>query len=313
MPHDPGLYSHSATIVPFSCSVFDSHSASDAIVDQYNRDGYIVLDASRFGDQVKDLDVALTNLVTGLNRPFAEAVRQRVQSADVPKFSSGNKTPWVQYESGTTLCTANTNAPSILLTPAIADSARKLMGFVGYEPSIDAVVNNPHLTSFAARLLECNREDIELFQDMALLKPACGGREKPWHQDKAYFDLDVNSRVVGCWMAIDEATVDNGCLRFERCGHKNGPRMHYAIRDYQLCDTLVASRKEVVAVPLLPGEFVLFDGMIPHGTPTNISQTSRRALQFHWIDRRNAHIVEENEPGVGRAHVFGGTNNGLTC
>ena len=116
-------------------------------------------------------------------------------------------------------------------------------------------------------------------------------------------------------MAIDEATVENGCLRFERGGHLHGPRMHFAIRDYQLCDADAPNSRDgnVVAVPLRPGGFVLFDGLIPHGTPTNMSRSrSRRALQFHWI-RAGTRIVPEHEPGIGRAHVFGGAPNGLSC
>ena len=46
-------------------------------------------------------------------------------------------------------------------------------------------------------------EEPMLFQDMALLKPPRVGREKPWHQDHAYFDLELRTRVVGVWIALD--------------------------------------------------------------------------------------------------------------
>ncbi|MFW6213947.1 MAG: phytanoyl-CoA dioxygenase family protein [Spirochaetota bacterium] len=40
---------------------------------------------------------------------------------------------------------------------------------------------------------------------MALVKPP-GGREKPWHQDHACFDLPLDSTIVGVWIALGHAT-----------------------------------------------------------------------------------------------------------
>ena len=53
---------------------------------------------------------------------------------------------------------------------------------------------------------------------------AGGGREKPWHQDKAFFEIDVTSPVVGVWIALDEATPDNGCMHVIPGSHLEGPR-----------------------------------------------------------------------------------------
>jgi len=203
---------------------------------------------------------------------------------------------------------------------------RKLMGFVGYETTIDTVVHHPALLQLVAQLLDCQSTDeLGLFQSQALLKPPGGGREKPWHQDNAYFDIGIeDTAVVGCWIAIDEATPDNGCLRMLSGGNKVGPRMHFAVRDYQICDdeilparpskdtgAIATTTVDVVAIALPPGGLVLFDGMVPHGTPTNLTNQRRRALQFHWI-KKGTRRVGEKEPG-GRAQVFGGAWNGLTC
>ncbi|WP_269542094.1 phytanoyl-CoA dioxygenase family protein [Cerasicoccus fimbriatus] len=48
------------------------------------------------------------------------------------------------------------------------------------------------------------------------------GREKPWHQDKAYFDFPLNDRVVGVWIALGEATVANGCMHRNHKGISKG-------------------------------------------------------------------------------------------
>lgn len=140
---------------------------------------------------------------------------------------------------------------------------------------------------------------------MALLKPAGGGREKPWHQDKAYFNTAASEKVVGAWIAVDEATCENGCMRFHRGGHARGPQRHVTERDLQIADAeapSVARGDDVVAAPLPPGGLVLFDGLVPHGTPTNASAHRRRALQLHWY-RRGAATVAPEAPG-GRLELF---------
>ena len=112
---------------------------------------------------------------------------------------------------------------------------RKAMGFAKYSrPIRERAVEDPRLNSLVRALL--GDADFELYQDMALLKPPGGGREKPWHQDAAYFNLAADARVVGCWIALDAATPDNGCLVFERGGHARGELPHFTVRDYQLCD-----------------------------------------------------------------------------
>ena len=112
-----------------------------------------------------------------------------------------------------------------------------------------------------------------LFQDMALLKPPRIGREKPWHQDHAYFDLPLDTPVVGVWIALDRATTDNGCMTIIPGSHRRGPVVHFQRRDWQICDTHVDNRG-ALAVPLEPGGCLLFSSFMHHGTP---HQHRRRA------------------------------------
>lgn len=138
-------------------------------------------------------------------------------------------------------------------------------------------------------LLGC--EEVELYQAMALLKPPAGGREKPWHQDHAYFDLAVGTPVIGVWIAIDEATLENGCMHLLDGGHLTGPRPHFAIRDWQLCDSDMLGVGSV-AVPLAPGGALFFDGLLPHGTPTNQSERRRRAVQLHFCPAGSRRVTK---------------------
>ena len=114
-----------------------------------------------------------------------------------------------------------------------------------------------------------------------MIKPPRIGREKPWHQDMAYFNLPLDTTVVGAWIALDEATVDNGCMMLIPGSHKHGAVIHFHRRDWQICDSEVMN-DSAVAVPLEPGSCLLFHGLIHHGSPANRSDKRRRAVQFHY-------------------------------
>ncbi|MEQ4208517.1 phytanoyl-CoA dioxygenase family protein [Actinopolymorpha sp. B17G11] len=158
------------------------------------------------------------------------------------------------------------------------DATRKYMSFARHDARLEAVAHDPGIMRVVTMLLG---GEPRLFQEMALIKPPGGGREKPWHQDNAYFHLVPGTPIVGVWIALDEATLDNGCMRVIPGSHREGPVRHAFLRDLQICDGEVPIDRGV-AVPLPPGGLLLFDGLLQHGTPTNFTRTRRRALQFHY-------------------------------
>lgn len=185
------------------------------------------------------------------------------------------------------------------------DSVRRLLYFVDYEPRAKAIAHHPKLLSLVSRLLDA---EATMFQDMALIKPP-NGREKPWHQDHAYFELTPETHVVGVWIALDPAGLENGCMRVMPGWHRGRKFWHFQIRDLQICDSemegLQANR---VAVPLEPGGCLIFDSYIPHGTPSNFTSSRRRALQFHYKPVGAQTITAEE-----RVAIWGGEANDIAC
>lgn len=147
----------------------------------------------------------------------------------------------------------------------------------------------------------------ELFQDQALLKPPLIGREKPWHQDNAYFNVPPETAVVGVWIALDEATPENGCMYVIPGSHRAGPVIHFKRRDWQICDTDVAA-DAAWTVPLEPGGCLIFHGLLHHGTPPSRSPQRRRALQFHYKPAGATQIAAEQ-----RLAIFGSEGKDVTC
>ena len=154
---------------------------------------------------------------------------------------------------------------------------RKFMGFVGRAPALTRLARQPEILELAERLIAGRPE---LFQDMALVKPA-HGREKPWHQDHAYFNVAIGTPILGVWIPMGGVTPENGCMHLLRGGHRTGPRPHFKRRDWQICDTDVETADRV-AVPMQAGDVLFFDGLIPHGTPVNRTAEFRWAVQFHY-------------------------------
>src|SRR5262249_3890339 len=103
--------------------------------------------------------------------------------------------------------------------------------------------------------------------------------EKPWHQDNAYFDWTPLDGVLGVWIALDPATVENGCMQIAPGSHNAGPTPHYHVRDCQLVDQVSrAARAEVV--PPAPAGAAFFAAVRRHGPPLNRRPDRRRALEF---------------------------------
>lgn len=271
--HDEGLYHHDS-IAP---KVDGLDGVTEAHVEFFRQHGFLAVEHAFTADEVEAGLAGLIHLIMGGN----------------PEFKG------IMFEA---------KAREVLSTlgpEARQDAVRKLMAFVDYDDRLKLFSHHPSLT----RVIESILEDRSvLFQDMALLKPPRVGREKPWHQDHAYFNYPIGTRIVGVWIALDEATLENGCMRLLDGHHKEGAIVHFKRRDWQICDSGMQEKTGIVAAPLKPGGLLLFDGLLPHGTPHNNSPLRRRALQFHYRNQ-SAHSFSEEE----RLAIFGGEGRGAQC
>ena len=99
------------------------------------------------------------------------------------------------------------------------------------------------------------------------------GREKPWHQDHAYFNVAMGTPIVGVWIPMGRVTPENGCMHLLRGGHKAGARPHFKRRDWQICDTDV-DEIDRVAVPMAGGRRAVLRRPDPARHPGQPAPTS---------------------------------------
>jgi phytanoyl-CoA hydroxylase len=242
---------------------------SPELVERYRNEGYLALGQVLTPAEVAEAKATLTEL-------FHKIVNNDA-SLKEGKFWNSTESPdarrfFVQYEPGYRFDARSTVADLEL-------KVRKLMWFTDQHPFFDSLVNShPVIRPVVETLLG---EQALLFQDMALVKPPFIGSEKPWHQDNAYFEVAPLTATIGVWIALDDATVENGCMHVLPGQHNLRPLAHYHGVDCQIVESNLDAG-QVVPVEIASGGAMFFSGLLPHQTPPNASPLRRRALQFHF-------------------------------
>jgi ectoine hydroxylase-related dioxygenase (phytanoyl-CoA dioxygenase family) len=126
-----------------------------------------------------------------------------------------------------------------------------------------------------------------------------------WHQDMAYWIDTPDQRTATCWLAIDDATEENGCMRFVPGSHLEPLRPHRPLHgDRDKSHTLVTDvdpvHDEIRVVPIARGDITVHNERVLHGSGGNRSQGWRRAYIVAF--RAEATIREERRRGFTHSH-----------
>ena len=126
-----------------------------------------------------------------------------------------------------------------------------------------------------------------LLQSMYIFKQPEVGGEVTWHQDATFLHTDPIS-VVGFWFALEDATIENGCLWALPGQHKSGLKSRFrrtgAGLEMQVLDDTgwPVDAAKPLEVPL--GTLVVLHGLLPHYSSANRTMSSRQAYALHIID-----------------------------
>lgn len=161
------------------------------------------------------------------------------------------------------------------------------------DPVFDAFSRAPKLAAIVNSL---GYDDPIVLQSMYIFKPPRIGGEVYCHQDSTFLYTDPES-CIGFWFALEDATIDNGCMHFIPGAHK-GPlkELHYRADDGQMTFKTLNDTPwpEGATVPAeaKAGTLVMFDGRAPHLSGPNLSDKSRHAYTLHVIDRSSRYPAE---------------------
>lgn len=158
----------------------------------------------------------------------------------------------------------------------------------------DAFSRTPRLGAVVESL---GYKDPGILQSMYIFKPPGIGGEVTCHQDSTFIYTEPES-CTGFWFAIEDATLENGCMEFIPGGHK----MPLKKRNFQrpdgkfVIETLDDTpwpEEDRVPAEAKAGTLVIFHGRMPHLSAANRSDRSRHAYTLHVIDKKS-HYPADN-------------------
>ena len=134
--------------------------------------------------------------------------------------------------------------------------------------------------------------------DMLIYKAAHTDTAVPWHQDAGYWPSALpDTRAVSCWVALDDATVDNGCMWFVPGSHRGALLPHApAAEGSHVLAAEGVGEEDGLPVPLAAGSATFHAGRTLHYTRGNTTAHPRRAYITNY--RPAAMVAWE------RAHGF---------
>ena len=172
-----------------------------------------------------------------------------------------------------------------------------------YFPEWQGNVFERRAASIAERL--CGPGMMIDFDQLLAKQP---GREDAvfgWHQDQAYWIDTDDRRTATCWRAVDDSTIDNGCLRFLAGSHHDPVRPHRPLHgDRSESHTLVTDLAPGEAprpVPIRRGDITVHGEGVLHGSGGNRSTDSwRRAYIVAF--RTSETVAAERALGFTHSH-----------
>jgi ectoine hydroxylase-related dioxygenase (phytanoyl-CoA dioxygenase family) len=148
-------------------------------------------------------------------------------------------------------------------------------------PAIEDYVHHRRVAEIARALTRSSF--VRLWHDQALIKYPQDSKATAWHQDKVYWPMNETG-ALSCWMALDDVTVQNGCMWFIPGSHKLGPLDPVDLREASPESLLTLlpdeMRKNVkpVAVEMKAGSCTFHNGLTFHYAGPNTTQRPRRAM-----------------------------------
>ncbi len=145
------------------------------------------------------------------------------------------------------------------------------------DPAVRAFCLRPELASIAASVLG---GDVDLYWNQTVFKEPETPREFPWHQDDGYTAV-TPSPYLTLWLALNDATPDNGCISVLPGWHKKGLLPHRQTPLGLACHSSDDDDQGVL-VPVSQGSLAVFLSLTPHKSGPNLTSSPRNAYVIQY-------------------------------
>jgi Phytanoyl-CoA dioxygenase (PhyH) len=175
------------------------------------------------------------------------------------------------------------------------------------------VIWNPAFVMAASQLL--GNKPIRFWHDQLFCKPATHGGVVAWHQDYSYWTRTVPLQHLTCWVALDDATTDNGCLYYVPESHHWGlltkPELAGDMEGLMKNLTEEQQRNfKPVPIELKKGYATFHHPLMVHGSFANKSPKSRRAFVLNVFadgtESNTDEVLLTGVPPIKKGHKMDG-------
>ena len=253
-------------------------------IEQYGRDGFLVLPDFTTVDACRELRAAAAAIVDRFEPDEQRSVfttHEQERVSDAAFLRSGSQVHCFFEEEAFDEHGALRQAKALSINKighAMHDLDPVFESF-SYTPALAGVATDLGLT------------DALALQSRYIFKQPHIGGEVGCHQDATFLHPEPVT-VTGFWFALEDATFENGCLWAAPGGHRTSLRKVFqragATDDdgtvFDLLDNApLPSPNELVPLEVQAGTLVVLHGLLPHWSDVNRSATSRHAYSLHCI------------------------------
>jgi phytanoyl-CoA hydroxylase len=248
---------------------------------QYQKDGFIIIPNFKTAAEIAALRARAAQVVNDFDPNAAQGIfTTKDQKAD-EYFLASDNTVRCFFEEEAFGADGQLKQPKELSINKIGHAMHDL------DPGFRAFTSDARLEQVARDL---GLEQPQVWQSMYIFKQPGIGGEVRWHQDATYFETSPIS-VTTFWFALEDATLENGCMWAEPGGHRTPLRERFVrngdvVRMEKLDETPWPTDATAVPLECKAGSLVCFHGLLPHYSAPNRSPVSRHAYTLHVTDGR---------------------------